>query len=51
MMNDVSSITENLVILSTYKLILVTVLQSGNIGSDHAFVYFLVSTGYLEATK
>ena len=32
MMNDVKSTTGNLVIVTTYKLILVTVLQSGKIG-------------------
>ena len=51
MMDDVNSTRGNLVIVSTYKLTRVTVLQNGKIGSDYAFVYFLVSTGILKATK
>ena len=51
MMNNVNSARGNLVIVNTYKLILLTVLQSRKIGCANAFVYFLVSTGTLEATK
>ena len=51
MMDDVNLIRGNLVIVTTYKLILVTVLQSRKIGSAYAFVYFLVSTGDFKATK
>ena len=51
MMNNVNSARRNLVIVTTYKLILLTVLQSRNIGSAYAFIYFLVSTGIFEATK
>ena len=50
MMNKVNLTRGNLVIVTTYKLILVTVLQSRKIGSAYAFVYFLVSIGTLEAT-
>ena len=50
-MDDVNSARGNLVIVSTYELTRVTVLQSGKIGSAYAFVYFLVSTGFLTATK
>ena len=50
-MNNVILTRRNLVIVTTYKLILVTVLQSRKIGSAYAFVYFLVSTGFLKATK
>ena len=51
MMNNVILTRRNLVIVTTYKLILVTVLQSRKIGSAYAFVYFLVSTGIFKATK
>ena len=51
MMNNVNSARGNLVIVNTYKLILVTVLQSRKIGSAYALVYFLVSTGIFKATK
>ena len=51
MMNNVNLARGNLVIVSRYRLTRVTVLQSGKIGSDYAFVYFLVSTGILEETK
>ena len=51
MMNNVKLTRGNLVIVTTYKLILVTVLQSKETGSAYAFVYFLVSTGFLKATK
>ena len=51
MMNNVNLTRGSLVILTTYKLILLTVLQSRKIGSAYAFVYFLVSTGNFKATK
>ena len=51
MINDVNPTRRNLVIVTTYKLILATVLQSGKIGSDYAFDYLLVSTGNFKATK
>ena len=51
MMNNVNSARGNLVIVTTYKLILLTVLQSKKIGCAYAFVYFLVSIGTLKATK
>ena len=51
MMNDVNLTRENLVVVTTYKLILVTVLQSKRIGSAYAFLYFLMSTGIFKATK
>ena len=51
MMNNANLTRGNLVILTTYKLILLRVLQSRKIGSAYAFVYFLVSTGNLKATK
>ena len=51
MMNNVNLTRGNLVILTTYKLIMLTVLQSRKIGSAYAFVYFLVSTGDFKATK
>ena len=50
MMNKVNLTRGNLVIVTTYKLILVAVLQSRKIGSAYAFVYFLVSIGTLAAT-
>ena len=48
---DVNSTRGKLVIVNTYKLIVVTVLKSGKIGSDYGFIYFLVSTENLKATK
>ena len=51
MMADVTSTRGNSVIVSTYRLTRVTVLQSGKIGSDYAFLYFLVPTGIFKATK
>ena len=51
MMNKEKSARGNLVIVNTYKLILLTVLQSRKIGCAYAFVYFLVSTGIFKATK
>ena len=50
-MNSVNLTRGNLVVLTTYKLILLTVLQSRKIGSAYSFVYFLVSTGIFKATK
>ena len=51
MINNVNPARGNLVIVTTYKLILLTFLQSRKIGSAYAFVYFLVSTGNFKATK
>ena len=51
MINNVNPARGNLVIVTTYKLILLTVLQSKKLGSAYAFVYFLVSTGNFKATK
>ena len=51
MMDNVNSGRGNLVIVTTYKLILLTVLESRKIGCAYAFVYFLVSTGNFKATK
>ena len=51
MINNVNPARGNLVIVTTYKLILLTVPQSTKIGSAYAFVYFLMSTGILKATK
>ena len=51
MMNKVNLTRGNLVIVTTYKLILLTVPQSTKTGFAYAFVYFLMSTGILKATK
>ena len=51
MMNNVNSARGNLIIVTTYKLIHLTILQSRKIGCAYTFAYFMVSIGTLEATK